>query len=137
MRCGISRHPFTLCLTYDSCLSPVISQSTAAIGTLLSIHAVPDLPLREMGQDPAGAPAAIGINNHPVQALCEHWASPLLRVSLRSCELGPCSVWLLLLCPYPQWTPPCPVSGLCAQAVWLCFKNCAWKAGIYQSACTY
>lgn len=43
-----------------------------AVGTLLSVHSVPDLPLREMGQGPAGAPAAIGINNRPVQALCEH-----------------------------------------------------------------
>lgn len=65
-----------------------------------------------MGQDPAGAPAAIGINNHPVEALCEHQASPLLplSISLHSWELGPCAVWLL-------WTLPCPVSRLCAQAV--------------------
>lgn len=98
-----------LCLICDDCLSPVPSQPQTGFCTLLSARSVPDLLLREMGQDPAGAPATMGINNHPVQGFCEHQAAPLLPLSIRlqSWELGPCSEWLLFLCPYPH-SEPCP-----------------------------
>lgn len=103
-----------------SLLSPASHRLAFA---LLSAHGVPDLLLREMGQDPAGAPATMGINNHPVPAFREHQAAPLLPLSIRlqSWELGPCSERLLFLCPYPH-SEPCPalcpgfVPRLCGSA---------------------